>query len=648
MRSDIKPKVREEQMSAIQHKLFGLAIAAGVIGLVMQAPAAAQTTEVGTPRAETLIVDQLGGTVTSPFKANPYASITNMGQGGNQMAFSPLWEIHTPTGEMFPFLAAEMPKALNDDFTEFEIKLRAGITWSDGESFNADDVVFTAQMLLDNEDIPIRGVVVDNLESMTKVDDLTVRVKTTKPLPRFEKVFGSVIWGPSFRVVPEHVFRDEDVMAFDFYPPVTTAPYVVVDGDPNGNWKLWKKRDDWADSDLAVLNNGREPAPNYILWRFYGPEEKRVLAMAQNDLDVLMDISPDGWDVLRNANPNTEVWFPGFPWANMDDPCERGIHFNTRVAPYDQWQVRWALALATNIVDVSINTFNGMLRVSPLNAPPIQVLMETYHQPMADWLGDFALPDGYKPFDPDVALRIAEWLRADGAEGLPETDEELRALFGVGWWKQDTEKAAELLESVGFSRDDDGKWLLPDGTPWTLFINAPADFEVLSQRLAFAVANVWRAFGVNVEVQQLQGGPFWTNYNTGDYQAGSYWWPNSCAVAPDLFHGLETWHERYVKDVGVSTGNNRERYSTPEISALIDQIVALPSDDPQIVPLWTEVLQELVVGMPVIDMVGTSKFVPVNTTYWKNFPSSENYYEGPWWWWTTFKVIVGEIEPSGS
>jgi len=57
------------------------------------------------------------------------------------------------------------------------------------------------------------------------------------------------------------------------------------------------------------------------------------------------------------------------------------------------------------------------------------------------------------------------------------------------------------------------------------------------------------------------------------------------------------------------------------------------------------VLQELVVGMPVIDMVGTSKFVPVNETYWTNFATAENYYEGPWWWWTQFKMMMAEIEP---
>jgi len=51
-------------------------------------------------------------------------------------------------------------------------------------------------------------------------------------------------------------------------------------------------------------------------------------------------------------------------------------------------------------------------------------------------------------------------------------------------------------------------------------------------------------------------------------------------------------------------------------------------------------------GMPDINMFGTSKFVPVNETYWTNYPSAENYYEGPWWWWSNFKFIAAKINPA--
>ena len=69
--------------------------------------------------------------------------------------------------------------------------------------------------------------------------------------------------------------------------------------------------------------------------------------------------------------------------------------------------MRWALALATDIQGVSMATFNGMLRVSPLPIPPTSVLQKTYMFPMEGWLAELTLPDGFRPFDPGYAEDLA-------------------------------------------------------------------------------------------------------------------------------------------------------------------------------------------------------------------------------------------------
>ena len=96
-------------------------------------------------------------------------------------------------------------------------------------------------------------------------------------------------------------------------------------------------------------------------------------------------------------------------------------------------------------------------------------VQNTYHKPLVESLMAMELPDGYKPFDPNFAVDMAAIFNEQGVGGdLPTDEAELIDLFGVGWWKYDVEQAAELLEDVGFTRDDDGMWLLPDGTPWSL------------------------------------------------------------------------------------------------------------------------------------------------------------------------------------
>lgn len=616
---------------------LGALLAAGLF-----ATAQAADTDVGTPRDETLIVDMLNARVANPENMNPYQQGVTINHGLHQMAMSLMWDIDTAKGKQIPVLAASMPEPLNDDYTKFRVPLREGLTWSDGEAFTADDVIFTDQMLRNTDALAFSKAYTGVIASMTKVDDHTVEIETTRPTPRLSVVLGSIIYGNAFYVVPEHVWADKDPATFTNFPPVTISAYKYADHDPNGSWFLWQKRDDWQNTDVGQMVG--EPKPEYVLFRSYGTEERRVLAMANDDIDILTDISPESLDILRQQNDNVRAWFDDFPYANLDDPCERGIHFNTAVAPYDDPLTRWGLALAIDIQRASIATFSGMLRVSPLAVPPTTVLQNTYHEPMSDWLKAFTLEDGYKPFNADFAIQMADRLRSEGIENIPEDPEAARELFGVGWWKHDPEEATKLLEQAGFTHDG-GTWKTPSGEPWTITIFAPADFEVESQRLAFAVANEWSQFGIPTQVQQMQAGAFFTAENAGNYEVGSYW-GSSCGIIPDLFVRMEGWHKDYVRDIGVPASSNQGRYVDDDLSALIDTLRTIPADDPQIVPLGTDILKQLVEGLPVIEMFGTSKFVPVNETYWTNYPSADNFYEGPWWWWSNFKFIAAKLEPA--
>ncbi len=610
--------------------------------LAFAPPAFAANTDVGTPREETLIVEHLNGRIGNPTQMNPYQEGLQMGQGLRQLAFSQLWDIDTSTGKQFPALASTMPQPLNADFTKFRFGIRQGMAWSDGQPFTADDVVFTANMLLENQKVPYGAYFRTVIKSATKVDDFTVEVETVKPYPRLTEALGAVIVQSGFWVMPKHVWKDIDPVTSQNFPPVTIGAYKYKAHDPNGFWVLWERRADWQKTDASILQG--EPKPKFILFRAFGPDEKRVIAMVQNDVDILTDVTPESWDLIREKNKKAAVWMPQFPWANMNDPCQRGIAFNTTVAPYDKAEVRWALALATNVEAVSMSTFSGMLRFSPIHIPPIQVLMENYHKPMVPWLTAFRLPDGYAPFDPDVALRMAARLRADGVANIPTDPAAIRDLFGVGWWKFDPAEATKLLNAAGFKKVGN-RWMLPDGQPWKMTMNAPADFEVQSGRLAFAVANEWRKFGIDVSVQQMQGGAFVSSNSTGTFSVGSYW--PSCAIGPNIFPRMEYWHARNIRPSGTPSAVNRERYDNPALSAVLDKLSLITSDDPKNVEYGRELMQEFVKGMPFIHMVGTSKFVPVNNTYWTNYPSDKNYYEGPWWWWSNFKYIIPHFKPTG-
>lgn len=603
--------------------------------------------DVGVPRSETLVVDTLSGRVANPDLWNPYVpGAVPADIGMHQILYSNLWEIDTVKGEQYGDLIEDLPVAVEGKENTYTFKVRDNLLWSDGEPLTAYDVEFTFNMLLESKELAFGAVVRETVVSCTALDDLTVEVVTYNPEPKFSQKFGVTIWGNALRVVPKHIWENEDPATFTYSDPLSCGPYTLKDRDPQGYWFLYEKRADWENT--AVGQTVGEPGPQYILFRSYGTEEKRIMAAINNEIDILQDITPESWAILQSRNPEAMAWYDSFPYADMNDPCERGIGFNSEDPIYGNVNVRWALVLSTDIKSVAQGTFGGMLRVSPLQLPPTDVLMETYHKPMVDWLKDFELEDGYKPFDENYAYDIVEILKADGVEGLPETEQEIIDVFGVGWWKYDTEQATKILEREGFTKKGD-TWYLPSGEAWEMSILAPADFEIQSMHLAFAVADSWNKFGIKATVVQQDAATFWNNEATGNFEAGSYW--PACGILPDSSVNMEHWNSEYIVPTGEQAPGNRYRWSgegNDKVTALLGELMQMPSDDPDVIDGVTEICKVFVAEQPFIPMFGTSKFVPVTTHYWEGFQTSENDFEGPWWWWSQFKYYTPHLKPTGN
>lgn len=603
-------------------------------------------TDVGTPRNQTLIVDMFGN-AADPMAMNPYLeSCVPLSAGLHQLVFTHLWEIDMAEGKMVPALAADYPEDISGNYTKFRFHIREGINWSDGVELTAEDVQFTSDMIINNPNLTYNAYYTSIIKKMTAVDKYTIEVEMVNPEMRLTDKLGSG-YTSNFKVVPKHIWEKEDPTTFLNTECISCGPYTVADRDEtNGSWFLYEKRDDWQNTDVGQIVG--EPGPEYILFKNYGTEEKRVMAAINHDLDILYDITPESWEILKSKSDTARAWYENFPYANLEDCCARGISFNCMVAPYDNEDVRWALALATDIQSVSMSTFSGMLRVTPINAPPIQSLTDAYIKPMLDWLNAFELDDGYKPFDDSYAASMVQILEQQGIEGLPETEEDMKTVFGYGWWKYDTAEATKLLEANGFTLKD-GKWMLPDGTPWTIVMNAPADFEIESMRLAFAVADSWKKFGIDVQVKQLDNATFWNAESIGDFETGAYW--PACGNKVDTVADMTGWDSKYISPIGEpSNGGSAAavRYSSPNIDEYFSELATIDPVDPMMVETMTNIYKELVKGIPFLPMFGTSKFVPTDTYYFDGYPDAENPYNGPWWWWANFKYDTPNIQPTGN
>jgi peptide/nickel transport system substrate-binding protein len=141
--------------------------------------------------------------------------------GGLGTIYEPLFFYNkAEVSDPVPLLGTE--QTWNDDGTELTVTLREGVSWSDGEHFTADDVVFTFDMIKSTPGINSSGF--DG--TVEAVDD--THVTFTFDAATFVK-------GPDFMatpIVPEHIWKDIDPEQDVVEEPIGTGAYVLGDYKP--------------------------------------------------------------------------------------------------------------------------------------------------------------------------------------------------------------------------------------------------------------------------------------------------------------------------------------------------------------------------------------------------------------------------------
>src|SRR6266545_1367061 len=272
------------------------------------APGASASAPTGeATRAETVVVKAFrapDALIGNQYIASSDAFISD---GIHQLVKEPLFYFSYATGDVVPWLAESA--TFNADNTVITVKLRDGVTWSDGESFTADDVVYTFEQILAAE-APYRAANIQaSVESAKAVDPQMVELTLKAPNPRFVQTeLASYIYTANFTPVPKHLFEGEDFATFAFYDPakgwpVGTGPYKL---QSIGADRSVLVRDDnwWA----AKTGFAPAPAPRQVIFSLQGPEDTLISELASNDTDWAghYGLSPAGAQTALSQNPKVQ------------------------------------------------------------------------------------------------------------------------------------------------------------------------------------------------------------------------------------------------------------------------------------------------------------------------------------------------------
>ncbi len=630
-----------------------------VIALLLLVPALNLTAQpsglpVTLPREDLFVMDQIfRHQVIDNY--NGWVALSGVQPHRHAMMYETLWYLDQESGDILPG-ASNDPPVYNDDYTQMTVTLSESLKWSDGEQFDADDLIFTVQTLKDNDGLNASGwnaQLNQFLDSIERVDDYTVTFNLLSTNPRFHKLF-QARWNGIY-MMPEHAFSQiEDLAAYTYQDGPVLGLYHVVEMDPNGFWTLFQRREDPANTAVCqyLMRDGNCGAPN-VLTILYGDSTKKAIAMSRGELDAFFNVDFEAFLSVTESTPTAQSWFPDFPWAYPNETSSRFIRFNFDTQPWtNNKDVRWALALSLDIVTLQTEYIGGVAKVVYMAIPYTPKLSELYYndERMLEWVENLEIDvagEAYKPYDGTVADRISEWA---GEQGYAMPGADAAASYGSGWWKFDPDTAAALLEHNGYTRDDNGDWWTPEGERFGFSLQAAPD-EPDSFRTANAAADMWNDFGIDVELQGLERSVWSANFNVGQFEVDSPW---TSQVLPDGdgWPNVQSYHSKYYVPAGENYnalgGGRPERLQDMALDELIDTMETVHPEDPQNVTLMHEFLQHWVENMYYISTVSFKKFVTWNELYWTGFPSSENPAYMPLYWFQGGRFSLAGLESTGA
>ncbi|MGI9508776.1 MAG: ABC transporter substrate-binding protein [Geminicoccaceae bacterium] len=208
----------------------------------------------------------------------------------------------------------------NEDATVWTFKLREGVTFHDGSAFDAADVVYSLERVLDPEmDSPARSAV-QMITSVEAVDDKTIQITLDTPFADMPLQ----LLDYRLRIIPE---GSGDTIATT---GIGTGPFKVESFDAEGTTVLVANTDYW------------EGTPGVEQMEVIGiPDgQARLQALLGGQIDMERGVTTQQRTMLEGSDQFDIQEIPTGNW--------RGLVFRTDVKPFDDVKVRQAVRLAAN------------------------------------------------------------------------------------------------------------------------------------------------------------------------------------------------------------------------------------------------------------------------------------------------------------
>lgn len=271
---------------------------------------------------------------------------------------------------------------VSSDGLEWTFNLRNGVTWHDGEPFEAEDVKFTIDNII-NPDVRAQfRSALTSVSEVTVSDPLTVHIKTSQPhgaLP--------ILLGYNIAIAPKHLLDGQDLNELPDYvqKPIGTGPFQVRE-IVQGDRIVLDAYPDYYDG---------PPKIDTLIYRIVPDINNVVAQLITGELD-LASIEADNMGALEQAGT--------VEFNSALEPNAFMVYFNHRLPLFQDVRVRKALTMAVDRQAIIDQILLGQA-----------VLATSSHSPaFGEYYNDKIEP---YPYDVDAATALMEeagWTKQGG------------------------------------------------------------------------------------------------------------------------------------------------------------------------------------------------------------------------------------------
>ncbi|RII43429.1 ABC transporter substrate-binding protein [Galactobacter valiniphilus] len=250
---------------------------------------------------------------------DPMTSSGATPMAANLHVFEGLTELHPATRERYNALAAADPKKIDEK--TYEVSIREGATFHNGNKVTAEDVAYSFERVLDPANAALFAQFIPFIDKVTAKDASTVTIKLKYATPLLADRLSVV------KVVPKAV-ASADQKAFDA-APIGTGPYKLISAT----------KDDKIVFERFDAYNGPMPAKaSGMTWYLLSDAAARVSAVESGRVQVIEDVPYLDMDRLKATATVESVQSFGLMF----------LMFNCKAKPFDDVRVRQAFQYAVD------------------------------------------------------------------------------------------------------------------------------------------------------------------------------------------------------------------------------------------------------------------------------------------------------------